>query len=52
MSKSGVIILGMEGIGATLVSTGLGLAFLPAGIVAFGLFMIGFAIAVERSLAQ
>lgn len=42
----------MEAIGAILVSTGLGLAFLPAGIVAFGLFMIGFAIAVERSLAQ
>ena len=52
MSKSGVIILVMEAVGAILVSAGIGLAFLPAGIVAFGFFMICFGIAVERSLAQ
>ena len=45
------IILAMEVIGATAVSVGAGLIFPPAGIIAAGIFLLVFAIAVERSRA-
>jgi hypothetical protein len=41
----------MEFIGAVLVSVGAGLVYAPAGIVAFGVFLLVFAIAAERSSA-
>ena len=46
------IILAMEVIGAAAVSVGAGLIFPPAGIIAAGMFLLVFAIAVERSRAQ
>jgi hypothetical protein len=46
------IILAMEVIGAAAVSVGAGLIFPPAGIIAAGIFLLVFAIAVERSRAQ
>lgn len=51
MSKSAGIILVLELIGATMVSVGAGLVYLPAGIIAAGVFLIVFAVAVERSRA-
>ena len=45
------IILAMEVIGAAAVSVGAGLIFPPAGIIAAGMFLLVFAIAVERSRA-
>ena len=45
------IILAMEVIGAAAVSVGAGLIFPPAGIIAAGVFLLVFAIAVERSRA-
>jgi hypothetical protein len=45
------IILAMEVIGAAAVSVGAGLIFPPAGIIAAGIFLLVFAIAVERSRA-
>ena len=52
MSKSAAIILGMESFGAILISVGLGLVFVPAGIIALGVFLLVFGIAIERSSAQ
>ena len=43
--------LAMEVIGAAAVSVGAGLIFPPAGIIAAGIFLLVFAIAVERSRA-
>jgi|DEB0MinimDraft_3_1074331.scaffolds.fasta_scaffold60928_2 uncharacterized membrane protein len=45
------IILVLEVAGAVLVSAGAGLIFVPAGIVAAGVFLLAFAIAAERSSA-
>ncbi len=52
VSKSAAIILGMESFGAILISVGLGLVFVPAGIIALGVFLLVFGIAIERSSAQ
>lgn len=51
VSKWAATILLMEFIGAVLVSVGAGLVYAPAGIVAFGVFLLVFAIAAERSSA-
>lgn len=50
--KSAAIILCMEIAGAILVSIGAGLYSIPAGVILAGIFMLGFAIAFERSRAQ
>jgi hypothetical protein len=50
--KSAVMILAMEILGAAAVSIGAGLVFPPAGIISAGIFLLVFAIAVERSRAQ
>jgi hypothetical protein len=50
--KSAAMILAMEILGAAAVSVGAGLIFPPAGVIAAGIFLLVFAIAVERSRAQ
>ena len=50
--KTGAIILAMETLGAAAVSVGAGLISPPAGIIVAGMFLLVFAIAVERSRAQ
>ncbi len=50
--NSAALILAMELLGAAAVSGGAGLIFPPAGIIAAGVFLLVFAIAVERSRAQ
>ena len=50
--KSAAIILVMEIAGAILVSIGAGLIYPAAGLIAAGVFLIGFSIAIERSRAQ
>jgi hypothetical protein len=51
VSKWAAIILVLELIGAVLISAGAALIFPPAGIIAFGVFVLVFAIAAERSNA-
>jgi hypothetical protein len=51
VSKSAAIILVIELIGALMISGGAALIFPPAGIIAFGVFILVFAIAAERSSA-
>ena len=51
VSKWAATILLMELIGALLVSVGAGLVYAPAGLIAFGVFLLVFAIAAERSSA-
>jgi hypothetical protein len=35
--------------GAIIISTGVGIVFMPAGIILAGAFMIAFAVAIERN---
>lgn len=51
MSRTAGIILLLEILGALIVSLGLGLVFVPAGIIALGVFILVFTIAFERSRA-
>lgn len=46
-SRAATIVL--QVLGATIVSTGVGLVFVPAGITLAGAFMILFAVAIERN---
>jgi hypothetical protein len=50
MNRAAIILL-MEVLGAALVTAGIGLVFPPAALVAAGIFILVFAIAVERSRA-
>ena len=52
MSKTAGIILVMEVAGAMLVTAGVGMMFIPAGLIALGIFLLVFAVAIERSRAQ
>lgn len=42
-------IILVQVLGAIIVSAGVGLVFMPAGIILFGAFMIAFAVAIERN---
>lgn len=42
-------IICLQVLGALIVSAGVGLVFVPAGIILFGAFMIAFAVAIERN---
>jgi hypothetical protein len=42
-------IICLQVLGAIIVSAGVGLVFVPAGIILFGAFMIAFAVAIERN---
>jgi hypothetical protein len=42
-------IILVQVLGAIIVSAGVGLVFVPAGIILFGTFMIAFAVATERN---
>ena len=46
-SKAAIIL--EQVLGAIIVSAGVGLVFVPAGIILFGTFMIAFAVAIERN---
>ena len=46
-SRAATIVL--QVVGAIIVSTGVGLVFVPAGIILAGAFMIAFAVAIERN---
>ena len=50
MNRAGLIWL-MEVAGAMMVCAGAGIVFVPAGIIASGVFLLAFAIAAERSRA-
>ena len=52
VSKSAAIILVVELVAAILISVGIGLLLVPAGIIAAGVFLLVFGIALERSSAQ
>ena len=52
VSKSAAIILVVELVAAILISIGIGLLLVPAGIIAAGVFLLVFGIAYERSSAQ
>ena len=52
VSKSAAIILVVELVAAILISVGIGLLLVPAGIIAAGVFLLVFGIAYERSSAQ
>jgi uncharacterized membrane protein len=52
VSKSAAIILVVESFAAILISVGIGLVLVPAGIIAAGVFLLVFGIAYERSRAQ
>ena len=52
VSKSAAIILVVESFAAILISVGIGLLLVPAGIIAAGVFLLVFGIAYERSRAQ
>jgi uncharacterized membrane protein len=52
VSKSAAIILVVELVAAILISVGIGLLLMPAGIIAAGVFLLVFGIAYERSSAQ
>lgn len=51
MSNAAGIILLVEVLGALIVSAGLALIFVPAGVIALGIFVLAFTIAFERSRA-
>lgn len=51
MSRQTGIILLLEILGALIVSIGVGLVFVPAGVIALGFFILVFTIAFERSRA-
>ena len=42
-------IICLQVLGAIIISTGVGLVFVPAGIILAGAFMIAFAVAIERN---
>jgi uncharacterized membrane protein len=42
-------IILVQVLGAIIISTGVGLVFVPAGITLAGAFMIAFAVAIERN---
>lgn len=42
----------MEVAGAMLVTAGVGSVFVPAGLIVAGMFLLVFAVAIERSRAQ
>jgi len=42
-------IILVQVLGAIIVSAGVGIVFLPAGIILAGAFMIAFAVAIERN---
>lgn len=46
LSRAGIICL--QVLGTIIVSAGVGLVFVPAGIILFGAFIIAFAVAIER----
>ena len=52
VSKSAAIILVVELVAAVLISVGIGILLMPAGIIAAGVFLLVFGIAYERSSAQ
>ena len=52
VSKTAAIILVVELVAAVLISVGIGLLLVPAGIIAAGVFLLVFGIAYERSSAQ
>jgi hypothetical protein len=52
VSKTAAIILVVELVAAVLISVGIGLLLMPAGIIAAGIFLLVFGIALERSSAQ
>jgi len=52
VSKTAAIILVVELVAAVLISVGIGLLLMPAGIIAAGVFLLVFGIALERSSAQ
>ena len=52
VSKSAAIILVVELVAAILISVGIGLLLMPAGIISAGVFLLVFGIAYERSSAQ
>ena len=52
VSKTAAIILLVELVAAILISVGIGLLLVPAGIIAAGVFLLVFGIAYERSSAQ
>ena len=52
VSKSAAIILVVESFAAILISVGIGLLLVPAGIIAAGVFLLVFGIAYERYSAQ
>ena len=52
VSKSAAIILVVELVAAILISVGIGLLLMPAGIIAAGVFLLVFGIAYERTSAQ
>lgn len=52
MSMSSKVVLVTQVLGALAVSLGVGLIFLPAGVISAGLFSILFGIALERTNAK
>ncbi len=48
MSMSSKVVIASQVAGAIAVSVGIGLIFIPAGIITAGLFSILFGIALER----
>ena len=52
VSKTAAIILLVELVAAVLISVGIGLLLMPAGIISAGVFLLVFGIAYERSSAQ
>jgi uncharacterized membrane protein len=43
------VIICLQLLGAIIVSAGVGMVFVPAGIILAGAFMIAFAVAIERN---
>jgi hypothetical protein len=52
VSMSSKVVIATQVAGAVAVSIGVGLIFLPAGIIAAGVFSILFGIALERTDAK
>ncbi len=42
-------IICLQVLGAIIISAGVGIVFMPAGIMVAGAFMIAFAVAIERN---
>jgi hypothetical protein len=45
-------VIALQVLGATLISTGIGVIFVPAGIVVAGVFSVLFGLALERRNAR